>query len=1216
MRLPPLAVVLIVSSFMFAWHGYDKFSSFKQLHVDSLKRALSRAQQSVVHKIEDMHAHGQGYSATWHYRQQDLRKHFPTASMHLVDARPEDLIEIFGSVDAQLACTKSPFHTQHSNSRLCLAEDGAPVLEIIQRASGKSSFVRYSNLWLLEQIQILNTNDYAFSTNFELAKEDGFSLSAPIENTGWIITVHSNERSINDVKLSIARDVTLALAVFLLLAATGMRFIELTKKRESHLEKLLSSAMRATGEIVWEYDFRSDTISIPFSGNDETQQTRWHSKQSTKQWLYLVHPKDRDSVAEALQLIKTSKHESIRCECRIRDGSGGWSWSEIHGNVSERDLNEAPSRAIGVLSDITSRKDREDKLDYLASQTANTTGGDFFDSLIQSISQVTSISHAFISELDDTNPASRRSVSFLIDGELLPTQDLTIKSTPCEKMFELGKVLTLTDGVVEEFPDCDLLKEWNSRAYIGIPLKSTDGDIIGNIGLFHREPLDLDHAILNALQLYSQRVAAELERLRSEHQHREREQLLNAICDNSPVGINVIDRDGTSLLANSRSITKLKNKLVLNDEIIDTRSSQVVEQLYRTVLDSGQTVTCEIEVTGDDGLIDTLLFIVFPLFNDHGKITRVGSITPSVAHVRSVERDLSSERERARVTLESIADAVITINAHGEIDYMNPVAESLTGIEKSDAFGRHFDEVFNIMVESAREQMNISNMFDNRSLPVLRDDCVLKTGLKEYSIRLSAAPIKDAEDNRVGVVVALSDTTQTRLIARRMAYQATHDALTGLDNRRQFENRLDQAILGARTHGNQHVLCYVDLDQFKLVNDDAGHIAGDALLKQIAALLSSKMRARDMLARIGGDEFALLLENCPLEKANQIAQNIVNAVAAHRFEWQGKTYRCGASIGITAINSYAENREQVLSQADIACYAAKDQGRNQINVYQEDGSEPARRHTEIRLAADIRDALEENRFHLHVQPIIDMRMSDVGQRISRCEVLLRMRGKHNDAITPNAFIPAAERYNLMADIDRWVIEKTLRTFAELAPTDRHFEVGINLSGSSLSDETLLDFVQSQLLKYGTNNVQICFEVTETAAISNLPNAHEFIRYMRKMGCSFALDDFGTGLSSFSYLKSLPVDYLKIDGSFIREIDRDPVDNAMVDAILRISRILKIPVIAEYAEREETVDHLRKMGVDFVQGSVLGSPCPMETYFKRETKTPVPLHPPASSIDKA
>jgi len=447
-----------------------------------------------------------------------------------------------------------------------------------------------------------------------------------------------------------------------------------------------------------------------------------------------------------------------------------------------------------------------------------------------------------------------------------------------------------------------------------------------------------------------------------------------------------------------------------------------------------------------------------------------------------LERDLSRERERARVTLESIADAVVTIDVSGAIDYMNPVAESLTGIEKTDAFGRKYGDIFNISIESTDCPIEISTMFANRSLPIVRDDCILKTASKEYSIRLSAAPIKDREGVQIGTVVALSDTTQARLIARRMAYQATHDALTGLENRRQFESRLDQALLGAREHGNQHVLCYIDLDQFKLINDDAGHIAGDALLKQIAALLSSKLRARDLLARIGGDEFALLLENCPLEKATGIALNIVNAVAGHRFEWHGKTYQTGASIGIAPINSYAENREQILTQADVACYAAKDLGRNQINVYQTGSGMPARKHTEIRLATDIRDALEQNRFHLHAQPIVNLQEGAIDTDVSRFEVLLRMYGKQNEIIMPNAFIPAAERYNLMTQIDRWVIEKTLKTCAEFAPKNAQFEVGVNLSGSVSSLSELPDRLTptSNCASFGANSAQVLrvFSITQ------------------------------------------------------------------------------------------------------------------------------------------
>jgi diguanylate cyclase (GGDEF)-like protein len=444
----------------------------------------------------------------------------------------------------------------------------------------------------------------------------------------------------------------------------------------------------------------------------------------------------------------------------------------------------------------------------------------------------------------------------------------------------------------------------------------------------------------------------------------------------------------------------------------------------------------------------------------------------------------------------------------------------------------------------------------------------------------------------IGAVIVFHDVTKERRLKRALSYQASHDALTGLINRREFDNRLQAAVQSAQRGEGVFALLYIDLDNFKVVNDTCGHQAGDRLMRDVTGLLQTRVRASDTIARLGGDEFGVLLESCTLETATRIAEGIRQAIRDYRFTWSASTLSVGASIGIVEIDRDTENVASIMSAADIACYAAKDEGRNRIHVYDSGGGSD--RHREMHWVARVTRAAEENRLELHYQPIVA-----VGSREKPHfhELTVRLRDDDGQLILPGEFIPAAERYNVMAAIDRWVVLQAVELLRR-----RRDRVGpdlllaVNLSGTSLNDQAFVDFVMNET---GDPSIAagLCFEITETAAVTNLANATYFMRELKARGCKFALDDFGSGLSSFVYLKTLPVDFLKIDGQFIGDIARDPIDRSMVEAISKVGRALGIHTVAECVETADVFAELSKLGVDYAQGFFIARPRPVSELEK-------------------
>ncbi len=733
-------------------------------------------------------------------------------------------------------------------------------------------------------------------------------------------------------------------------------------------------------------------------------------------------------------------------------------------------------------------------------------------------------------------------------------------------------------------------------------IHGAENRIVGTLDVYLAKSRAPNTHELDKLNGMARLAGIAIKRQHDEEKLRTSEARYRGLFENVVDGVYIASRDGDIVTANPALVEMLGY-----DSVEDLKSVGKTTLLYVNPIDrervfarleaQGVVKNFEYRLRRKDGNIIVVLENSRAVCDDDGNIVAHEGTITDITERKHAETQIFEEKERAQVTLQSIGDGVITTDAEGCVDYINPVAQDLTGWDMRSARNIPVTKIMMIVNEHTRASVEnpvIRCLKEGRSITLAENSVLITRNGDEVPIQDSAAPIRDRIGNIVGSVMVFHDVSKETRLFRQMSYQASHDSLTGLINRREFENSLVAALEKTRDNSEEaHALLYVDLDQFKVVNDTFGHTAGDALLRQLSEQIQAKIRSTDLLARLGGDEFGILLEHCSDERAIEVAESIRGAIEGYRFEWKDSftTMRC--SIGVVMINNENADVASVMSSADVACYSAKDMGRNQVHLYKD--SDASMRHEEMKWVSRITNAVEENRFELFFQPIIGIGKAYGGSR-GHYELLLRMRDEKGELVGPDQFIPAAERYNLMSTLDRWVIHEALTELADRSDGgEARYTLAINLSGTSLSEDRFLDFVIEELQRQKLPDGAICFEITETAAISNLSRVVHFMQELKKLGCKFSLDDFGSGLSSFTYLKNLPVDYLKIDGQFIRNVVSDSVDESMVKAISEVGHAMGIETIAERVESKEVLDKLGLLGIEFAQGFYIARPASVQSF---------------------
>ena len=728
------------------------------------------------------------------------------------------------------------------------------------------------------------------------------------------------------------------------------------------------------------------------------------------------------------------------------------------------------------------------------------------------------------------------------------------------------------------------------------------GRVIGTLDVYVDDARAPTTDELDKLGRMARLAGIAIKRQLDEKRLRTSEARYRGLFENVVDGVYIASREGEIITANPALVEMLGY-----DDVEDLKAVGHTTLLYVNPIDR-ERVFARLEAQGivknfeyrlrrKDGTTIVVLENSRAIYDDDDRIiAHEGTIT-DITDRKRAETRVFEEKERAEVTLQSIGDGVITTDADGNVDYINPVAQDLTGWDMRSARGTPVSQLMMIVNEHTRATCDnpvVRCLKEGRIITLPENSVLITRDGEEVPIQDSAAPIRDRIGNIIGSVMVFHDVSKETRLFRQLSYQASHDTLTGLINRREFENRLMTALdMIHSNHEETHALLYVDLDQFKVVNDTFGHTAGDALLRQLSDQIQANIRSTDLLARLGGDEFGILLERCSQERAIEVAEAIRGSIEGYRFEWQGSftTVRC--SIGVVLVASENADVAGLMSSADVACYSAKDMGRNQVHFYRD--SDASMRHEEMKWVSRITSAVEEERLELFFQPIIGIGKEN-GERCGHYELLLRMRDENGDLVGPDQFIPAAERYNLMSTLDRWVIHEALSELADRSEGGHaKYTIAINLSGTSLSEDRFLDFVIDELEKQELPKGAICFEITETAAISNLARVVHFMQALKKLGCKFSLDDFGSGLSSFTYLKNLPVDYLKIDGQFISNVAEDSVDESMVKAIHEVGSAMGIETIAERVETKKVLEKLGSLGVEFAQGYYIARPASVASF---------------------
>lgn len=809
---------------------------------------------------------------------------------------------------------------------------------------------------------------------------------------------------------------------------------------------------------------------------------------------------------------------------------------------------------------------------------------------------------ATVSLLDESSERIRLAASGALPEPVraaLTDLAVGLRAGGCGAAISLGRQIVTRDIAGDgTWADLrDVILQEGIRACCATPIVTSGGRIHGTVAFYFNSERGPTTEELDLAARLTQLAGIAIRRKQDEEALRDSEARYRALFDNVADGVFQVAPGGELISANPAFWRMLgltgadeisRHKLI--DHFVDPKEN---ERLLSELGRNGRVRNFEYRLRRRDGSVIIVLENSRTVTDDDDRVLYYEGTITDVTQRKVAERALYKEKERAQVTLKSIGDAVITTDADGRIDYLNPVAEQLTGWERRAVQGKHIDEVIELKDDSGErgvESPIMRCLQDCRVVTLVDDAVLISRDGTPVPIQDSAAPIQDRDGRVVGAVMVFHDVSRERRLHRKLSYHASHDSLTGLINRREFEERLSGALRSVKEDGQRRfALLYMDLDQFKVVNDTCGHAAGDLLLRQLGEILQARVRTADVLARLGGDEFAVLLADCSVDDASRLADTLRQAIADFRFAWRDGSMQVGVSIGIVPVDAANDTVGGLLSAADVACYVAKDLGRNRIHVYEE--GDAAERHQEMQWVARINRAREQERLELYFQPIVPIgaKRDDIPQ----FELLLRMHDENGGLVAPTSFIPAAERYNLMPSVDRWVIQEVLAELVYRQQLDcEPYSLAVNLSGTTLNDARFVDFLLEELDEAGVSEGALCFEITETAAIANLDRVVSFMRKLKARGCRFSLDDFGTGLSSLTYLKNLPVDYVKIDGQFIRNVTKDPADQSVVEAIAQMARAFRIKTIAERVESRQVLDRLAEIGIDFAQGYFVAVPRPV------------------------
>tara|TARA_R110002111_G_scaffold42704_1_gene78570 strand:- start:22470 stop:25754 length:3285 start_codon:yes stop_codon:yes gene_type:complete len=938
------------------------------------------------------------------------------------------------------------------------------------------------------------------------------------------------------------------------------------KKLEKQLNlsnQRLNEAFSGTYDTVWDWNLDNDIIDVSDNWKKALGLDAKEEILLRKTWNPLIHQEDQQHARDNIVALLKGGFEFLNFEYRIRVADGEYYWILVRGHISEKTAEGRIKRIIGVLTNIDRLKKKEEELQQRDEQiglTMLSTGS----SLVEYDLAKKQVTHRTYS---------------LVDNQVTP-------QTTCKKMLSRPTTVhskdydtyqTFIEGFNQPSPTLKEAK-WRSKVF-GNDYRwyQTKGHVVerDNTG----RALKVVGIRQDIHEVYATSLQRDLDRERefiayenSMHSVWEWHPLTDYVflsehmiekltfnVNNPTWGENL---DSWLGLIHPNDVTDFKHQL----EQQASSTSQNVSLTHRLQIKNQEWIWVKVEgrVVKRD---------------KKNRPTRVIGTIIEITDLKHAQLALAQEKERAETTLESINDAVITTDESSIITSINFITSRLLSLNSTQVIGKRLNEICTIQEEDSNE-----SPLDLSQLSLQSDSAFNLTKLKltnasgeRFNVECSVSPIHYDGLKPVGTVMVIRDVTVARKLSLEIEHRAQHDHLTGIYNRHAFETALANSV---QTEAFEHILCYIDLDQFKIVNDTCGHIAGDELLRQLSAELAKSIRKTDIFARLGGDEFGILMQHCDIQHATKIAKQIKKTVSEYTFHWEDKTFKLGASIGLATINPIT-SPTLAMQHADTACFSAKEQGRNRIHVYQAQDDHSASSHGQMGWVPRLHKALAEDSFELFVQTIIDLQTP--GMAASHFEILIRLN-EGGEIIPPNAFLPAAERYNLSSQIDRWVITNTLtllNTHADKLGPDDIFN--INLSATSLTEPNFLNFVQASFTSNHVAPTHICFEITETAAITNLTAANTFINELKEMGCQLALDDFGSGLSSFGYLKNFPVDYLKIDGSFVKDILDDPIDAAMVKSINEIGHIMGKKTVAEWVENQEIADVLTTIGIDYGQG---------------------------------